>query len=388
MCAHNQLFLPAVAEAKAVLEAGTIGRVYEVRTTDSFFNDFDPANMGWRASAATSGGGELIDTGYHPTYLLLHLAGGAPAEVDRDALDAPARRSWRARTRRRCSSASTTGSVGQMATSWAYDPAPVTERFSAVGERGALHSDGTALTVAVRGGDDDDADVRSGRQVRRRDRPLRRLPRARAPAAAHRARGDRGARDHPRRLRGRADPARRPGHPGLTGRLPLMERTAFRTCPFCEATCGLEVTLRGDEVVKVRGDGDDVFSRGFLCPKGVALQGPARGPRPAAHAAGPRRRRRARARELGGGVGADRRPPAADRGRARPRRRRRLHRQPRRPRARRAALRPRRAQGARHPQRLLGQHGRPAAEGDRLRADVRDAACRSRSPTSTARCTC
>jgi anaerobic selenocysteine-containing dehydrogenase len=51
-----------------------------------------------------------------------------------------------------------------------------------------------------------------------------------------------------------------------------MERTAFRTCPFCEATCGLEVTVRGDEVVKVRGDAEDVFSRGFLCPKGVALK--------------------------------------------------------------------------------------------------------------------
>ncbi|HTE62460.1 MAG TPA: molybdopterin-dependent oxidoreductase [Solirubrobacteraceae bacterium] len=51
-----------------------------------------------------------------------------------------------------------------------------------------------------------------------------------------------------------------------------MERTAFRTCPFCEATCGLEVTVRGDDVVKVRGDADDVFSRGFLCPKGVALK--------------------------------------------------------------------------------------------------------------------
>src|SRR5918996_3569392 len=51
-----------------------------------------------------------------------------------------------------------------------------------------------------------------------------------------------------------------------------MERTAFRTCPFCEATCGLEVTLRGDQVVEVRGDADDVFSRGFLCPKGVALK--------------------------------------------------------------------------------------------------------------------
>jgi anaerobic selenocysteine-containing dehydrogenase len=51
-----------------------------------------------------------------------------------------------------------------------------------------------------------------------------------------------------------------------------MDRTAFRTCPFCEATCGLEVTVRGDEVVKVRGDAEDVFSRGFLCPKGVALK--------------------------------------------------------------------------------------------------------------------
>ena len=49
-------------------------------------------------------------------------------------------------------------------------------------------------------------------------------------------------------------------------------RTAYRTCPFCEATCGLEVTLDGDAVVRVRGDADDVFSRGFLCPKGVGLK--------------------------------------------------------------------------------------------------------------------
>jgi anaerobic selenocysteine-containing dehydrogenase len=49
-------------------------------------------------------------------------------------------------------------------------------------------------------------------------------------------------------------------------------RTAYRTCPFCEATCGLEVTLDGDAVTQVRGDADDVFSRGFLCPKGVGLK--------------------------------------------------------------------------------------------------------------------
>jgi anaerobic selenocysteine-containing dehydrogenase len=51
----------------------------------------------------------------------------------------------------------------------------------------------------------------------------------------------------------------------------MEERTAFRTCPFCEATCGLELTLSGDRVVRVRGDRDDVFSHGFICPKGVAL---------------------------------------------------------------------------------------------------------------------
>src|SRR5207237_4665829 len=49
-------------------------------------------------------------------------------------------------------------------------------------------------------------------------------------------------------------------------------RTATRTCPLCEATCGLEITLEGDLVVSIRGDRDDVFSHGFICPKGVALK--------------------------------------------------------------------------------------------------------------------
>src|SRR3954447_14477922 len=47
---------------------------------------------------------------------------------------------------------------------------------------------------------------------------------------------------------------------------------AHRTCPFCEATCGLEVEHEGGRVTKVRGDADDVFSKGFLCPKGVSLK--------------------------------------------------------------------------------------------------------------------
>src|SRR5947208_85489 len=50
-------------------------------------------------------------------------------------------------------------------------------------------------------------------------------------------------------------------------------RTAFATCPLCEATCGLEVTVGPQErIEKVRGDRNDVFSRGFICPKGASLR--------------------------------------------------------------------------------------------------------------------
>ncbi|HXJ32789.1 MAG TPA: molybdopterin oxidoreductase family protein [Candidatus Eisenbacteria bacterium] len=51
----------------------------------------------------------------------------------------------------------------------------------------------------------------------------------------------------------------------------MDERTSFRTCPLCEATCGLAITTRGREVTGIRGDDDDVFSRGYICPKGPAL---------------------------------------------------------------------------------------------------------------------
>jgi anaerobic selenocysteine-containing dehydrogenase len=49
-------------------------------------------------------------------------------------------------------------------------------------------------------------------------------------------------------------------------------RTAYRTCPLCEAGCGLEVSVRGPHVVRIRGDRDDVFSHGYLCPKGSTLK--------------------------------------------------------------------------------------------------------------------
>lgn len=55
-------------------------------------------------------------------------------------------------------------------------------------------------------------------------------------------------------------------------KIPAPTRTAIRTCPLCEATCGLEITIQRDRVTRIRGDRDDVFSRGFICPKGSTLK--------------------------------------------------------------------------------------------------------------------
>jgi anaerobic selenocysteine-containing dehydrogenase len=49
-------------------------------------------------------------------------------------------------------------------------------------------------------------------------------------------------------------------------------RTSYITCPLCEATCGLEVTTQGDEVLSIRGDRADVLSHGYICPKASALK--------------------------------------------------------------------------------------------------------------------
>ena len=46
---------------------------------------------------------------------------------------------------------------------------------------------------------------------------------------------------------------------------------AFRTCPLCEATCGLQLEVEDGHVTRIRGDADDPFSKGFICPKGSTL---------------------------------------------------------------------------------------------------------------------
>lgn len=49
-------------------------------------------------------------------------------------------------------------------------------------------------------------------------------------------------------------------------------KTSYTTCPLCEATCGIEVVTREREIVSIRGDEQNVFSHGYICPKAYSLK--------------------------------------------------------------------------------------------------------------------
>lgn len=48
--------------------------------------------------------------------------------------------------------------------------------------------------------------------------------------------------------------------------------THHRICPLCEACCGLEIKVQQGKVISIRGHEADVLSKGYICPKGVALK--------------------------------------------------------------------------------------------------------------------
>ena len=54
--------------------------------------------------------------------------------------------------------------------------------------------------------------------------------------------------------------------------MPAEPKTHYRACNLCEAICGLEIKTQGDQVLSIKGDKNDPLSRGYICPKGVAMQ--------------------------------------------------------------------------------------------------------------------
>ena len=48
--------------------------------------------------------------------------------------------------------------------------------------------------------------------------------------------------------------------------------THYRSCNICEAMCGIEIRVQGKQILSIRGDKNNVFSQGSICPKAAALQ--------------------------------------------------------------------------------------------------------------------
>ncbi len=51
-----------------------------------------------------------------------------------------------------------------------------------------------------------------------------------------------------------------------------MKNLHYRTCNLCEAMCGIEIEYEQDAVIAIRGDKNDPFSKGHICPKATALE--------------------------------------------------------------------------------------------------------------------
>ena len=156
MCVHNWKYAPAYATARIAIEAGRLGAI-RFMSIDRLRTE--PAGAGgsggkWRASAA-SGGGILIDHGWHVFYLMNWLMGGekpvsisarleSPAGVDVDDV---------ADVRIRFAS----GALSRAHLSWR---APV-RRTSALiyGERASLEIEGDRVMLTDRAGKVEDLSV-------------------------------------------------------------------------------------------------------------------------------------------------------------------------------------------------------------------------------------
>ena len=51
-----------------------------------------------------------------------------------------------------------------------------------------------------------------------------------------------------------------------------MSEMHYRACNLCEAICGIEIEHENGEILSIKGDREDPFSRGHVCPKALALK--------------------------------------------------------------------------------------------------------------------
>jgi len=151
MSGHNQLFMPVVQEAKRMIDAGEIGRVLWLRSQDCFKagGDAGHVNWNWRADKKTQGGGELIDTGYHPSYRLLHLAGAKVEKIvcTMGRYVQPIEGEDTASVQVRFEN----GAIGEILTSWAFANPYGSNQIHVIGEKGQIFGSENALNFLPKG---------------------------------------------------------------------------------------------------------------------------------------------------------------------------------------------------------------------------------------------
>jgi predicted dehydrogenase len=147
MSAHNQLFMPVVQSAKRMIDSGQLGRIMWMRSQDCFLARWgeggDPFKGSWRANLKTQGGGELIDTGYHPSYRLLYLAGAPAVEIRgtmgryEQTIEGEDTASVQVRF--------ANGVIGEILTSWAFGLPHGTHHIHVIGDKGQVFGTGDTL---------------------------------------------------------------------------------------------------------------------------------------------------------------------------------------------------------------------------------------------------
>lgn len=159
MCAHNQMFEPAPRTARQWIAEGRIGRLFSLRTVDCFLaKDRQGGGWGWRGSTAESGGGCALDTGYHPTYMLISIANSEPVEVVSmsDNYNQPALKAEdSAQTLVRFANRA----VGTLQTSWGYPNPNGHWQIHAIGETGQIYGRGNALYLHPHGAEAEKHDL-------------------------------------------------------------------------------------------------------------------------------------------------------------------------------------------------------------------------------------
>jgi predicted dehydrogenase len=147
--AHNQLFMPCVREAKKRIDSGAIGEVRWLRSQDCFVADPKGFAGKWRADVKTQGGGELIDTGYHPTYRLMYLANaeviGVRGSMGRFVQPIGGEDTALVQVR------FANGALGEILTSWAMNNPYGTYQIHVVGSEGQVFGTGEELWHLPRG---------------------------------------------------------------------------------------------------------------------------------------------------------------------------------------------------------------------------------------------